>query len=237
MTADDPLGPPSARPGPELTRLARSLAGLPRLALTRRRLPRGSGPVMVIPGFMTSDRSTLLLRRFLSGLGHQVRGWGLGLNRGDIEKLLPKVLDRAARHAAGRPLKLVGWSLGGVIAREVARELARSGAAEVEHIVTMGTPVIGGPKYTATAQRYAARGYDLDDIERRVAERNAEPITAPITAIYTRSDQIVHWRACLDPNPRNRVEHVEVRTGHFGLGYDRATFHIVAERLAGGRPG
>lgn len=238
MNPDEPLGPPEARPGPEVARLARSLAGLPRFALRgRRRLPRGSGPVLVIPGFMTSDRSTLVLRRLLTGLGYAVRGWGLGLNRGNLEKLLPRVLDAATAHAAGRPLKLVGWSLGGVIAREAARELERGRTTPVAHIVTMGTPVVGGPKYTATADRYAARGYDLDDIERQVAARNAEPIAAPITAIYTRRDQIVHWRACLDPNPRNAVEHVEVQTGHFGLGFDPETLRVVAERLAEARRG
>lgn len=232
----DAIAPPGAKPLPEVIGLARSLVGLPRFAIGgRRALPRGEGPVLVIPGFMTSDRSTLVLRRFLAGLGYEVGGWRLGLNRGDLRRLMPRVAERAERHAAGRPLKLVGWSLGGVI----ARELARTRPALVDRIVTMGTPVVGGPKYTATAARFAAMGHDLDAIERQVAERNREPVPAPITAIYTRRDQIVAWRACLDDNPDNRVEHVEVRTSHFGLGFDPPTLQIVARVLASpdrGRP-
>lgn len=232
--ADDPAPrAPDARLAPEVARLVRSVSALPRFALGERRtLPRGSGPVMVIPGFMTSDRSTVVVRRFLSGLGYDVCGWGLGLNRGAVEKIMPDLLVRAERHAAGRALKLVGWSHGGVVAREATREMARAGRVTVARIVTMGTPVIGGPKYTATADRYAAAGHDLDALERFVAERNAEPIAAPVTAIYTRRDQIVHWRACLDPNPANAVEHVEVETGHFGLGFDPTTLGIIADRLA-----
>jgi len=226
-------GAPGRRVAPEVTRLVRSVAGLPRFAVgQRRRLPRGSGPVMVIPGFMTTDRSTLVLRRFLGGLGYDVCGWGLGINKGLVDKIVPTLLDRAEAHAGGRPLKLVGWSHGGVIARELTRAFAQTGRGEVVRIVTLGTPVIGGPKYTAAAPRYAKAGYDLDALERLIAERNARPLGVPVSAIYTRSDQIVHWRACLDPNPANAVEHIEVRTGHVGLGFDPTTFGVVADRLA-----
>jgi len=231
---DDPAPrTPDARLTPEITRLVRSVAGLPRFALRgRRSAARGRGPVMVLLGYMTSDRATLRVRRFLAAQGVDVIGWGLGLNRGDVQKSIPPLLDRMARHAAGRPIKLVGWSQGGIMARETAREAHRSGRFAVEHIVTMGTPVIGGPRYTATAERYARAGFDLDRIERLIAERNAEPLGASVTAIYTRSDQIVHWRACFDPNPANAVEYVEVNTGHFGLGFDGETLAIIADRLA-----
>ena len=224
---------PDARMTPEITRLARSVAGLPRFAARGRRgVPRGAGPVMVIPGYMTSDRSTLVVRRFLAAQGFEVRGWGLGLNRGNVERVIPPLIEKVIAHAAGRPIQLVGWSQGGIIAREMTREAHGEGRLRVEHIVTMGTPVIGGPKYTATAERYAQAGYDLDAIEQLIASRNAEPLGVPVTAIYTRSDQIVHWRACLDPNPDNEVEYVEVGTGHFGLGFDAETLAIVADRLA-----
>jgi len=223
-----PIDPAPGRALPELTGLARSIVGLPRLAVRRRTLPAGRGPLMVIPGFMTSDRSTILVRRFLADRGYDVIGWGLGLNRGNVAKLLPRVIERAERHADGRSLQLVGWSLGGVLAREVAR--ARPGL--VKSIVTMGTPVVGGPKYTAAAQRYARKGHDLDAIEREIAERNARPLDVPITAIYSRRDQVVSWQACLDPNPHNRVDHIEVSTGHIGMGFDTRTLRTVAEVLA-----
>jgi pimeloyl-ACP methyl ester carboxylesterase len=215
----------------ELVGALRAVLGLPWLALERRRLPRGDGgPVLVLPGFATGDESTQVLRGLLRWLGHDARGWGLGRNRGDVGKYVPRVVDRlrttAAQHR--RKLALVGWSLGGVIAREAARAVPDL----VRHVVTMGSPVIGGPKYTATAPKYARRGVDLDALERRIAATNAAAIPVPITAIYSRSDSIVAWRACIDDNAANHVEHVEVRTSHLGLGFSPEVLRIVARALA-----
>lgn len=222
-----PIEPAQGRTLPEVVGWVRSVVRLP--TLRGRPLPQGDGErVLVVPGFMTSDRSTLVLRRFLRRLGYEVHGWGMGINRGRIEQRMPEVIARAEALAAGGSLKVVGWSLGGVIARELSRERP----ALVERIVTMGTPVVGGPKYTFTARHYQKRGVDLDAIEARVAERNAQPLPAPVTAIYSRADQVVSWRACLDPNAANDVRHVEVATSHIGLGFDPETLRIVARALA-----
>lgn len=222
------IEPAQGRTIPEVVGWVRSVVRLP--TLRGRALPRGDGErVLVVPGFMTSDRSTVVLRRFLRRLGYDVHGWGMGINRGRVEELMPEVIARAEGLAGDGSLKLVGWSLGGVIARELSRERP----ALVERIVTMGTPVVGGPKYTFTARHYQKRGVDLDAIEARIAERNAQPLSAPVTAIYSRADQVVSWRACLDPNADNDVEHVEVATSHIGLGFDPETLRIVARALAG----
>ena len=85
---------------------------------------------------------------------------------------------------------LVGWSLGGFIAREYAREHPQ----HVRQVITLGSPVIGGPRYTATARWYASQGFDLDELEQAVAARYANPLTVPITAIYSRRDGVVAWR-------------------------------------------
>jgi pimeloyl-ACP methyl ester carboxylesterase len=212
-----------------LRELPFALAALPRLASA----PRGDGgPVLVLPGFGASDASTLALRGVLRWLGHDARGWGLGTNGGDLRVLVPRVVALAARLAdeRGRALRLVGWSLGGVIAREVARE--RPDLAE--RVVTMGSPVVGGPKYTAAARTYRRRGFDLDAIERTAAERERVPIRRPITAIYSKSDGIVAWQACVDRTSPD-VEHVEVTATHLGMGFDPRVQRIVAERLARGR--
>ena len=232
----DPRAIPAPKPSTraEIGGVLRGLVGLPRLALDWRSLPRPAAttarPVLVVPGFMTGDPATAVLRAFLTGLGHPTYGWGLGRNRGDLRKLLP-VFDRrlheiAERH--GQPVELVGWSLGGVIARESTR--ARPEA--VAGIVTMGTPVIGGPKYTASAADYRRRGFDLDELERQVAARNAEVLPVPITAIYSKRDGIVSWQACIDPNPDNRVEHVEVDVEHAELGFSPTVLRLVAACLA-----
>jgi hypothetical protein len=212
--------------GLTLGELPRLLWNLPDLAAQ----PRGDGaPVLVLPGFGTGDASTLLLRAYLGRLGHRVRGWGLGLNRGDVGALVPRVLgatDRLAQ-ASGRRVRLIGWSLGGVLARETARERPDA----VERVVTLGSPVVGGPKYTTVGAWYAQRGFDLDEIEAAVAERDRTPIRVPITAIYSRRDGIVAWQACID-RVSPQVEHVEVRTTHLGLGFSPEVYRIVARRLA-----
>lgn len=223
-----PIEPAQGRTLPEVVGWVRSVVRLP--TLRGRPLPRGDGAaVLVVPGFLTSDRSTVVLRRFLRRLDYRVFGWTLGVNHGRVEELMPAVIARAEAVAGDAPLKVIGWSLGGVI----ARELSRARPALVERIVTMGTPVVGGPKYTFVAKHYQKRGLDLDAIEARVAERNAEPLPAPITAIYSRADQVVSWRACLDPNPDNDVRHVEVATSHIGLGFDPETLRVVARALVG----
>ncbi|MEM7052177.1 MAG: alpha/beta hydrolase [Acidobacteriota bacterium] len=190
-------------------------------------LPRGAGePVMVLPGYLTSDRSTTPLRSFLRVLGYRVEGWGLGTNRGDVEGLLEpvnqRVLDFAER--SGSPVSLIGWSLGGVLAREAARDMP----TKVERVITLGTPVIGGPRYTIAARAFAKQ---QQKIEQRIAEREQVPIEVPITSIYSQGDGVVAWQACLDrSNPD--VEHLEVKGSHLGLGINPKVWGIVARRLA-----
>jgi pimeloyl-ACP methyl ester carboxylesterase len=196
------------------------------------RAPRGGGePVLVLPGFAASDASTAALRSYLRWLGYDARGWGLGTNRGDLPALVPRVIalleDRAAA-ARGR-VRCVGWSLGGNLAREAARERPDL----VERVVTLGTPAVGGPKYTGVARIYRRRGGDLDAIEARVAERERVPIRVPVTAIYSRRDGIVAWQACIDRSSPD-VEHVEVSATHLGLGFHPDVYRVVADRLARG---
>lgn len=232
-----PLEPRSAidPPGGSLLRelggVSRGLARWGRGRRQRRALPRGAGqPVMVLPGFLTSDASTLVLRRFLRRRGYRVHGWGLGLNRGDVYRLLPLLVERIRALAAAedQALRLVGWSLGGTLAREAAREATDA----VQQVITLGSPVVGGPKYTLAAPYYArVVGLDLDAVEAEVAAMTAEPVGVPITAIYSRRDQVVSWQACLDRRDP-AVEHVEVDASHFGLGLDPEVLSVVARQLA-----
>ena len=192
--------------------------------------PRGSGqPVLVLPGFGTSDRATWPIRRYLGFLGYTVRGWGLGRNHGNVGKLLPQVLDLMAAWAedVDEPLRIVGWSLGGYIGREAARERPDL----VRQVVTLGSPVVGGPKYTASAPAYQRQGYDVDAIEARVAERERKPLDVPVVAIYSRNDGVVAWEACIDRvNPL--THHVEVRARHFSMGFSPESLRVLAESLA-----
>jgi esterase/lipase len=212
---------------------ARSLEEIPKLAWNLPSLllqRRGAGePVLVLPGFGASDVSTAALRAYLSFLGYGVHGWGLGTNNGRVPAFVRRIIDLTARLAdtSGQRVRLVGWSLGGVIARETARERPDL----VERVITLGTPVIGGPRYTAVAGFYRRQGYDLNAVEELIRERNRNPIKVPITAIYSRSDGVVGWRACIDETSPE-VEHVEVRTTHIGLGLHAEAYRLIATRLA-----
>ena len=174
-----------------------------------------------------------MLRAYLALLGYRPVGWGLGRNGGDVPELLPRVVDRMEdlAQASGEPIRLVGWSLGGVLAREAARDRPNS----ARRVVTLGSPVVGGPKYTAVAEAYRRQGIDLDAIEAEVAERNRQPLEVPVTALYSRRDAVVAWRACIDRDAPN-VEHVEVAATHLGLGFSAEVFEIIADRLARDAP-
>jgi len=194
-------------------------------------LPRGDGsPVMVLPGFGTGDAATWALRKFLTYLGYDARGWELGRNHGRVPELVALILGKVEELAASRggPVSLVGWSLGGYIAREVARERPEV----VTRVITLGSPVVGGPKYTASHRHYVRKGYDLDEIEARVAERERVPLKIPVTAIYSKRDGVVTWQACID-RVNAVTEHVEVGASHLGLGLSPDVYAIIASRLAG----
>ncbi len=191
--------------------------------------PRGDGrPTILLPGWRAPELSMAPLGLYLRGLGHDTRGWGLGVNQGNPQRdvaLMTAAVD--ALHAStGREVALVGWSLGGLVARETAR--ARPGS--VSQVVTFGTPVVGGPTYTIGAGAYG------EAQSRRIRERaealdRADPIRVPVTAMFTRRDNVVDWPACLDRTTPG-ARHVEVRSTHLGLGLDPDVWLTVAGALA-----
>ncbi len=227
----EPSGAPQGPPGwsqvlAEVTsplETARLLAAGPRLWSA----PRGDGHVVIdIPGWRAPEVSGLPLRRYLAWLGYDARGWGLGTNTGsprsDARRLTTAVEELADR--SGQPVSLVGWSLGGVIARAVAR----SRPDLVRRVVTYGTPVVGGSLFTSVA---GAAMHELGEATRVAARLHADrPVPVPLTVVYSRRDGVVAWEACLDPHSL-QVEHVEVRSTHLGLGFDPDVWELVARRL------
>jgi pimeloyl-ACP methyl ester carboxylesterase len=183
---------------------------------------------ILLPGFGAGPGSMRVMESFLRRRGHRARDWGLGVNTGDARQLRARlqriVAESIATHV--EPVVLVGWSLGGYIAREYAREHP----GEVRKVVTLGSPVIGGPRYTATAEWYRSRGHDLVEMERAVADRYAIPLRVPVTAIYSKRDGIVAWQACIDRWSPN-VRHIEVSETHVGLGFAPRVLATVAEEV------
>ena len=226
------IGPPPLG----LFALDQGRAALDLIQLRRRRqLQRtarvGDGhPVLVLPGLLAGDLSTLPLRRFLRALCYDAHGWELCLNMGPTptlrEKLLARFTALRARHD-GRRVSLVGWSLGGIY----ARELARAHPDQVRLVITLATP------FRDISATHAARlvglrpgGRPLREA-RELHEHLRRPLPVPTTSIYSRTDGIVAWRSCLEEAGPER-ESVEVACSHTGMGFHAETLAVIADRLA-----
>jgi len=234
-----PDAPGARPPGPSsallLTEPIRGLVDLAALPLASPWLaiaPRGDGHgVLVLPGLLASDTSTLPLRRFLRLLGYDVRGWGLGRNRGPTEEVLqqlPRALADLAERTGGA-VSLVGWSLGGIFAREIARLYP----GQVRQVITLGSPFAQRDRWGTHAEGPYRRLSHLHATSGRLPSRLqvARPIRVPSTSVYSRQDGIVPWQACIEPDTALH-ENVEVRCSHLGFGVDPATLWLIADRLA-----
>lgn len=206
----------------------RLVLALPRLM---RRTEVEARTVITVPGFGVDDRAMAPVRAYLRRAGHVAVGWERGRNNGEVEEMWPKLLERVREVAdgAGDTVDLVGWSLGGVLAREAARDLPHL----VGHVVTFGTPVVGGPRYTRAARAYGEPR--LTEIEHLIDERERLPIKVPITALYSKRDGVVAWQACID-SFGNPVEHIEVRSTHLGMILDPDVFTAIGEAIGRERP-
>jgi len=187
-----------------------------------RRLPRyinGQGrPVMLLPGLGAGPGSMAWIRRYLRQCNFHTWDWGQGRNLGNVDAQAPRVIERLEQlvERVGIPFALVGWSLGGYIAREVTRDRPDL----VSRVITLGSPVLGGAKYTSLANSYQRRGVALDDIETVILNRYDVPLQRPVRAIYSASDGIVSWQASIDRFSDN-VKHIRVPGTHTGLGFSK----------------
>ena len=226
----------SLRPSPLLLMLeARAIydavAMLPAFAL-QNYFPRGDGhPVLVLPGFMSNSRSTQPLRKFLANLGYRTHGWKLGFNTGYSARrhdgMRARVLKLSQRY--GRKVSLVGWSLGGVFARELAREMPD----QVRQVITMGSPFRGHPSAShvhGVFEVFSEVRYR--DLPAALLDRMATPPPVPTTALYTRGDGIVAWQSTVELSNRRDVENIHVGGAHLGLGFNPRSLIAIADRLA-----
>jgi len=206
--------------------LAASLAVLPWL----RQMPKGDGhPVLVFPGLGANDLSTAPLRRFLDRQGYATQAWGQGFNFGPragvLEQCKADLQALFERHGRQK-ISLVGWSLGGIYARELAKALPEL----TRCVVTLGTPFTGHPRAT-NAWRFfeLVSGHKASDEQLMAQIRQTPPV--PTTSIYSRSDGIVAWRcSVMEPGPLS--ENIEVHASHIGLGLNPLALYALADRLA-----
>lgn len=233
--APDAIRAPSALLA--LTELPRALAefgSLPLAAPMLAMAPRGDGhPVLVLPGFVTTDASTSVIRRYLARMGYDAHAWELGRNLGpkaiglEGEKLVDRL--NAIHSATGRKVSLVGWSLGGIMARLVARRAPEA----VRQVISLGSPFAGSPRATNVWRAYEIlTGQKINDAHTKsqLAE-SATPMPVPSTAIYSREDGVVAWQNCVEPmGPES--DNIEVHGSHCGMGVNPAVLFAIADRLA-----
>ena len=220
-----------------LTEVPRALVDLSALLLAAPLLataPHGDGhPVLVIPGFTAGDRSTGILRRYLTRLGYDANTWDLGRNLG------PRSIGVDGRHLAarlneihersGRTISLIGWSLGGVMARQLSRKAPHA----VRQVITLGSPFTGNPLASPVARIYE-RVTGSRIAAKRMQDNMGEsrkPPPVPSTAIYTRGDGVVAWENCVEPESPT-TDNIEVHGAHCGLGVNPAVLYAIADRLA-----
>jgi pimeloyl-ACP methyl ester carboxylesterase len=194
--------------------------------------PAGDGhAVIVFPGLAASDPTTYPLRGYLSSLGYVSEGWSQGFNfgpRAGVLETARRDLEDAFRRT-GRKVSLIGWSLGGVYARELAKEMPDA----VRCVVTLGSPFSGPPKATNAWRIYElTSGLDIERDHGRFDLHVAPPV--PTTSIFSRSDGIVAWKASFQDASygHERVENIEVVASHMGLGVNPSAWWAIADRLA-----
>jgi Palmitoyl protein thioesterase len=191
-------------------------------------------PVLVIPGFMGSDTSTVILRKFIKNLGYDVYDWGLGRNVGKIEyiELLLERLDEI-HQKTGKQISLVGWSLGGVFARQLAKERPDI----IRQVITLGSPFAGltEPNNASWAYTLITGGQKVKEINEIFLQNLPLPAPVPTTAIYSKEDGIVQWKTCMEKTEDKLHQNIQVHGSHIGLGANPSVLSIIADRLKFGK--
>jgi hypothetical protein len=196
------------------------------------RLPkRGDGhPVLILPGFLASDTSTIPMRSFIYNLGYTVYGWGAGRNFADVENLdlmIEKVDHLYDIH--NQQVSLIGWSLGGIFARQIAKARPH----KTRQVVTMGSPFrnISKPNNAKWIYNILTKGVGIAGLDPELIADLPLPAPVPTTAIYSKEDGIVPWKECMEQFENELHQNIQVRGSHLGLGVNPSVLWVIADRL------
>ena len=202
-----------------------ALASYPLLRMA----PKGdSHPVLVFPGLAAGDITTVVIRRFLRDLGYSAYAWEQGLNFGPRPGVLEACIEqiRALRVEHGCAVSLVGWSLGGVYARELAKMMPD----DVRQVITLGSPFTGSHKATNAWRVYQLVSGEKEVDEARFAALKQTP-PVPTTSIYSRTDGVVAWQCSVEQETATS-ENIEVHASHVGMGMNPTALFAIADRLS-----
>lgn len=184
-------------------------------------------PVLVLPGFLASDLSTKPFREALSARGWEVHGWGLGLNKGACRNMLAAVEELVDQIAGDGKIVVIGWSFGGLYAREVAKLRPD----KIERVITMGTPFSGDPRANNLWRTYEkVAGYPVDQTPFDVKLNEKPPV--PTTALWSRGDGIVA-AACARGLPGESDRRIQVNCSHIGYMTKASVLQKVLGLLGG----
>ncbi len=194
-------------------------------------------PVTFLPGLASDGNVVAPLRSHCQRLGCAATDWGRGWNtgpRGDVDRWLHALADavQALLADSAHAPTLIGWSLGGID----ARELAKLGRLQVRQVITIGAPFNGTPEQTHVGWVYRLLSGEKAQLSPALRRPLATAPPVPTTSIYSRTDGVVAWQACRHGAPGRQVQDVEVQGSHLGMGWNPRVLRVVADRLAQ-RPG
>jgi poly(3-hydroxyalkanoate) synthetase len=193
-------------------------------------------PVFVLPGFLGSDLSTAPLRSMLRAGGYDALRWKFGTNLGPSHELMQRLVDRIARIASTRRqrVSLVGHSLGGLYAREIAKTAPHL----VQIVITLGSPIRAlepnNPYANLDIVRTIERicGRTVTELQQQGLFCNlTAPLAVPCVALYSKKDRIAPWQTCLQ-TPSWLARNVEVETTHVGMLINASVGRLIREQLA-----
>src|SRR3979411_1027572 len=195
------------------------------------RAPRGDGhPVLALPGFLAGDLSMAPMRRYLKELGYDTHAWNLGRNLGGVASKRSALRDLLTQihETTARKVSIIGWSLGGIYARDLALQLPEM----VRAVITLGSPFANDITATNATKLYEALPGGGINENRETWQAIAGDLPVPATSIYSRTDGIVNWHTSL-LRPSDTAENIEVHlASHIGLGVNAAALWAVADPLA-----
>ena len=195
--------------------------------------PVGDGhPVIIFPGLATDGSVVEPLREYCESLGYQAVNWGRGYNtgpKGDLDEWMGELALHTSElvDRYDQPATLIGWSLGGIYAREIGKLLA----PKLRQVITIGTPFNADADHTNVGWLYRLLSGEPATIDPALAKRLRTPPPLPTTSIYSRTDGVVAWETCLHASRARKVQDIEVSGSHIGMGWNPAVLKVVADRL------